>query len=87
MDLGVVTKCREGVLNSLPNGHHNDMQGRLGLQSHRLPNSMWYRCVGRVSNLLTNLRSLRWWTGERMDDEMAMKRVAGSCICVDWVMV
>ena len=86
MDLGVVTKWREGVLNCLPNGHHNDMQGRLGLQSHRLPNSMWYRCGGRVSNLLPNLVSLRWWNGERMDGGihpiLVLDRVEGSYVHV-----
>ena len=69
MDLGVVTKWREDVLNSLPNSHHNDFQGRLGLQSstakfHVI--SVW----GRVFNLLPNLVSLRWWNGERMADEI-----------------
>ena len=34
MDLGAVTKWREDVRNCLHNGHHNDIQGRLGLQSN-----------------------------------------------------
>ena len=49
--------------------------------SHRLPNTMWYRCGGRESNLLPNLMSVWWWTGGRIDDEIGD---ATSCwICVD----
>ena len=51
--------------------------------SHRLPNTMWYRCGGRESNLLPNLMSVWWWTGETVKGLMmrlAMKRVAGSAL-------